>query len=129
MEPQLAHLEELDCQGAIVFATEMEDEDMELLQELPIPMVALDNDFSRLSCNSVSINNQMGTFQAVEYLVRMGHRRIGYLKSLIRINSFKERQIGYEDALTHFGLSFSDGHILNVHYSEEESYRDIRQFF
>ena len=128
MEPQLEHLIQMDCQGAIVFATEMEDEDMIMIRELPIPIVSLDNDFTRLSCNSVSINNQMGTFQAIDYLVRMGHRRIGYLKSKNRISSFKERQSGYEDALAHFGLSFSSEDILSVHYTEEGSYRDIRQF-
>ncbi|WP_278287038.1 LacI family DNA-binding transcriptional regulator [Clostridium sp. AM58-1XD] len=63
IEPQLAHLEELDCQGAIIFATEMEDEDMELFQDLPIPMIALDNDFSRLSCNSVPSTTRWGHFR------------------------------------------------------------------
>lgn len=128
LESQIQHLQELDCQGAIIFATEMNDEDMAAFSGLQIPFVAMDNDFTRLTCNSISINNQMGTFQAIEYLVKMNHTRIGYLKSSIRISSFEERQTGYESALKYFGLSFDPSDILTVHYTEEGSYRDMKQY-
>lgn len=128
MEPQIQHLNELDCRGAILFATEMMDEDIKEFLNLQIPIVAMDNDFTRLTCNSISINNQMGTYQAIEYLTQMNHSRIGYLKSNIRISSFKERHLGYESALKHFGLSFAPADILSVHYSEEGSYRDVKHY-
>lgn len=128
IETQIEHLNELDCQGAIIFATEMTDEDMAAFSGLRIPIVTMDNDFTRLACNSISINNQMGTFQAIEYLVKLKHTRIGYLKSNIRISSFKERHLGYESALKHFGLSFDSCDILSVHYTEEGSYRDMKKY-
>lgn len=128
MEPQIQHVNELDSQGAIIFATEMMDEDMDAFQNLNVPIVALDNDFTRLTCNTIAINNQMGTFQAVEHLVKTGHSRIGYLKSNIRISSFEERQQGYENSLAYFNLSFAPADILEVHYTEEGSYRDIRNY-
>lgn len=128
MEPQIQHLRELDCQGAIIFATEMADEDMKEFSVLQIPYVTMDNDFTRLACNSISINNQMGTFQAIEYLIKMNHTRIGYLKSNIRISSFEERHTGYENSLQYFGLSFAPSDIVTVHYTEEGSYRDVKQY-
>lgn len=128
MEPQIAHINELDCQGAIIFATELQEEDMEIFQGLQIPLVALDNDFPRLTCNTISINNQMGTFQAVEHLVKNGHSRIGYLKGSMRISSFAERERGYADALSCFGLSFQPEDILEVHFTEEGSFRDLRLY-
>ena len=128
MEPQIEHINALDCQGAIIFATEMQDEDMETFRGLRIPMVALDNDFSRLTCNTISINNQMGTFQAIEYLVRNGHSRIGYLKGSMRISSFQERQKGYEDALAYFHNVLRPEDILVVDYTEDGSCRDIRRY-
>lgn len=127
-EEQIQHLNELDCKGAILFATEMQEEDMELFLNLELPLVALDNAFSLLSCNTIAINNEMGTFQAVKHLVQTGHRRIGYLKSTIRISSFEERQKGYEDALNYFGLSFAPSDILSVHYAEEGSFRDLKNY-
>ncbi len=128
LEPQILRLNELDSQGAIIFATEMQDEDMKAFETLSIPYVALDNDFSRLTCNTVSINNEMGTYQAIEHLVNLGHKRIGYLKSFNRISSFKERHQGYKKALAHFGLEFRPEDIWNIHYTEEYSYRDICEY-
>lgn len=127
MDPQIERINDLHSQGAIIFATEMFDEDMEAFADIQVPFVALDNDFTRLSCNTISINNQMGTYQAIDYLVKNGHQNIGYLKSRTRISSFKERHLGYENALKHFQLSFRPENIWTVHYTEEGSYRDIRQ--
>lgn len=128
LQPQIEHLKSLNCQGAIIFATEMQDEDMELFQDLPVPFVGMDNDFSRLSCNTVSINNQMGAFQAIEYLVKMGHKKIGYLRGNIRITSFKERENGYRDALEYLGLELLPENIISLHYTEERSYQDMKNY-
>ena len=128
LKPQIDHISELNLKGAIIFATEMNDENMKGFKNLQIPIVAIDNDFSRLSCNTVSINNIMGTFQAIEHLVKMNHYRIGYLKSNIRISSFEERKKGYESALEYFNLTFSSSNILEVRHTEEGSYQDIKGF-
>lgn len=127
VEPQIERINELRSQGVIIFATEMFDEDMDAFANIQAPLVALDNDFTRLPCNSISINNQMGTYQAIDYLVRNGHTNVGYLKSQTRISSFKERHLGYENALNHFHLAFLPENIWSVHYTEEGSYRDIRE--
>lgn len=127
VEPQIQHINALNSQGAILFATEMFDDDLAAFQDIQIPFVALDNDFARLSCNTISINNQMGTYQAIAHLIENGHKTIGYLKSCTRISSFKERHQGYVNALSHFQRSLSPEHIWSVNYTEEGSYRDIRQ--
>ena len=128
MEEQIAQLNSLNVRGVIIFGTEMQDDDIEPFFSLPIPFVVMDNDLTRISCNSVSINNQMGTYQAIEHLTSLGHTRIGYLKSRIRINSFRERHMGYISALRHFGLQFDENNIFTISYSEEGSYRDLRHF-
>lgn len=126
--PQIQRLEEMNCLGGIIFATEMYDDDMALFENLSMPVVSLDNDFPYLSCNSVSINNQMGTYQAVHHLVERGFTEIGYLKSHRRICSFDERQRGYETALELFSLKLKPENIIELHYSEEGSYRDMRNY-
>lgn len=128
LKPQIQHLEEMNCQGGIIFATEMYDDDMALFAHLSMPVVSLDNDFPYLSCNAVSINNQMGTYQAVHHLVEHGLTEIGYLKSQRRISSFDERQRGYENALELFDLKLKPENIIELHYSEEGSYRDMRSY-
>ncbi|KIR02608.1 hypothetical protein P261_01423 [Lachnospiraceae bacterium TWA4] len=128
IEPQIQRINDLGCKGAIIFATEMLDDDILYFKNLQIPFVSLDNDFSRLDCNTIAINNQMGTYQAINYLISLGLKRIGYLKSTIRISSFIERELGYQTALQSFGYNFLPEDILDVHYSEEGCYRDLRDY-
>lgn len=124
----LSRLQEMNPSGVIIFATEMISEDILPFLNLNIPFVAMDNDFTAINCNTVSINNYMGTQQAIEYLVNKNHKHIGYLKSRVRISSFEERHLGYKTALEGYGLELSDNDIVTAGYTEEESYQDIKAY-
>lgn len=124
------HIRELnasDIQGAIVFATEMLDEDMACFREAEMPLVSMDNDFTHLGFDSVVINNRVGAYLAVEHLAAIGHREIGYLQCKNFINSFGEREEGYRKAFRHFGLELAPGHLHRLGYTEEESYHDFKR--
>ena len=124
VQPQIESLNQMNASGAIVFATEMLEKDIVYFSDLTIPYVAIDNDFSHLNVNTVSINNWLGTQQAIEYLVRQGHRKIGYLQSEDYISSFGEREKGYREALSRFNLTLEPQYIYRVRYSEEGRYLD-----
>ena len=127
LEPQLKHLQELNPVGAIVFATEISEKEMEPVLRLPFPVVALDNDLSAVSCNTVSINNEMGTLQVIKYLAERGFKRIGYLKGQFRISSFEERERGFRHGAQLYGLEMRDEDIYSVKYTEDGSYRDLME--
>lgn len=128
LAPQVDRLNQLDAQGCVVFATEMLQEDFSFFQSLRLPVVALDNEFTRFDIDAVSINNKMGMFQAVEHLVSLGHREIGYLRSKRRISSFDERQRAFEDALASFSLPLREEWMVTLGYTEQESYRDFKEY-
>lgn len=121
----LQRIKDINAVGVIIFATEMDDDDLLPFLNLPVPIVAMDHNFTRINCDTVSINNFMGTFQAIEYLVNTNHKHIGYFKSLTSISSFEERNLGYRQALEYYGLNFAERDIVSVRYSEEASYRDV----
>ncbi len=116
-----------DISGLIVFATEMLDDDMEKFTGAAMPVVAMDNDFSHLEVDSVVINNKVGTFKAIEHLVGLGHKKIGYLQCTTRINSFQEREDGYRKALARFGLDLAPEHVFPLGFTEQASYQDFRE--
>lgn len=128
LEPQIERLNQLDAQGAVVFATEMLPEDFSFFQSLRLPAVALDNEFTRFDIDAVSINNEMGVFQAVEHLAALGHRKIGCLRSRRRISSFEERQRAFRSALASFSLPLAEDQIVTLSYTEQESYRDFKEY-
>ena len=128
IRPQIARLNKMDARGAVVFATEMTDDDTKFFSCLNMPCVALDNDFTNFDINTVAINNQMGTFQAIMHLAENGHNHIGYLKCTTRISSFEEREKGFRDALAHFGLKMEAEYVFDLHYTEEGSYQDFKKY-
>lgn len=122
---QIQQLHNSNLAGGIIFATEMEEEDMEKFLSLPFAIVALDNEFITLSCDSVAINNRMGTFQAVKHLVEKKHTHIGYFKCKNEISSFKQRTYGYQNALTHYHIVLKKEDIIPTSFTVEGSFKDI----
>lgn len=127
IDNQIMKLNELNAKGIILFATEMISDDISPFLFSKIPLVALDNNFSTFQINTVSIDNYMGTDQAINYLIKKGYQKIGYLKSTTRISSFKEREQGFKSALYKNNLSLDNKNVFDVAYTEDGSYRDIRK--
>lgn len=125
IEDQIEHLNTLNAAGAIIFATEMIDADLSYFENYSKPYLMLDNNFMHYGVNTVTINNEMGTWQAIEHLIKMGHKRIGYLACKSRINSFKEREAGFRNALAQYGLALDPSDTYFLTFTEEGSYRDF----
>lgn len=127
-EQQLEYLRSLDVCGFVIFATEMDYDDLLIMKRLPKPFILLDNDFPCSDVSSVTVNNELGAFKAVQYLVEQGHTEVGYLRSTARINSFQERSQGYCSALKHLGLFIRPEHIFDVPFTEDGSYYAFRKY-
>jgi len=121
-------LHESGCEGFIVYAVEMNDADLDLFTNIRLPFVLLDNSFQARDVDCVAINNIQGTSKAIRHLYRMGHRKIGYIKCTIPINSFKERYKEYTYQIQSLGLEYKDEYILNVGYSENEVLEAVQDY-
>lgn len=122
---QMEVLKAMQVQGILLFALEMQPEDVDAFRATGLPLVALDNQFSHQPVHTVSIDNEMGTYQAIEHLARLGHRKIGYLQSDVAVSSFIERASGYRSAAAAFGLELEPA--IRVPYAEVGSYQTFRQ--
>jgi LacI family transcriptional regulator len=92
---QQRNIEGLASQGIILLATEMNSADVQKFSRFSTPIILLDSSFHDLKFDSVTINNIQGAAEAVRYLIRMGHQKIGLLRSNVDINNFAERHIGF----------------------------------
>lgn len=68
---QIDSLNACNTLGFIIFGTEMMQDDIPYLSSLNQPYVVIDNNFSFYELNTISIDNQLGTYQAIEYLYTM----------------------------------------------------------
>jgi LacI family transcriptional regulator, repressor for deo operon, udp, cdd, tsx, nupC, and nupG len=71
-----------------------------------LPHVGIQHYDPALPCSWVRIDNERLSFLAVEHLVKLGHRRIGFLADTMEILHSRERYDGYRKALEYFDLPF-----------------------
>lgn len=113
--------------GIIVLATEMWSSDQHMLKSASQPLVILDNCFRVSDYDCVSIDNEGGVYSAINYLVEMGHRRIGILHSSAYINNFHIRKKAFYFAMNDFGLSVRDEDVFLLSSDIEGAYRDMQK--
>lgn len=116
------------CVGFILFAVEMIYEDMQVFKDSRFPFVMLDNSFMVNDVDTVAINNASGIRTAVNYLVQKGHKKIGYIRSKVTINSFADRFTAYRNTLDENGLEFKEEYVALVQYSDMEARKDMREY-
>jgi LacI family transcriptional regulator len=69
-----------------------------------VPVVALDRVPEGWSADAVVVDNRHGIEQAVAHLVKLGHRRIGFIGGDQTQSTGRERRSGFEEALARRGL-------------------------
>jgi DNA-binding LacI/PurR family transcriptional regulator len=127
-EEQKQVLANSDCRGFIVFAVEMIYEDMQVFKDSKLPFVMLDNSFQFNDVDTVAVNNAFGIYKAISYLYQKGHRKIGYLRSAVQINSFTERFNTYQTMLERLGLKYRDDFVVTLDYSDMEACAGMRAY-
>jgi LacI family transcriptional regulator len=68
------------------------------------PIVAVDPHVINPNYPSVQGTNYQGAMDAMEYLISLGHRRIGFISGRPEIGSAERRVKGYRDALQNAGI-------------------------
>jgi DNA-binding LacI/PurR family transcriptional regulator len=102
-----AAVEEEEIAGAIVWPTVDEGSISGWLRtsEQGHPVVFLDRYEPSVPIDYVGVDNYAAAFEAVEYLLGLGHRRIAHLSNSEPASSVLERAAGYRDALLGAGIS------------------------
>lgn len=93
-------------------------EHFELLKSLNIPVVFFDRIPPLANIHSVSCNMVTGTIEAVNYLVKNGHRSIALINGPATLSASGERKEGYIAALTKNRLKYDPSLLVTCDLSE-----------
>ncbi len=96
--------------GVVVTGSQIDDGYLDLCQRYPLPVVLTN---CRTYPYSVLTDNRSGAEQAVEHLVRLGHRRIAYAASDLASRANHDRFAGYRAVLKRHGIPFDQNLVLN----------------
>lgn len=77
-----------------------------------IQLVLYDRPCPSLKCDQVVSDDYMGAFNAVEYLIQTGKRKIMYLSSSFQLEVSRRRYQGWRDALTQYHIPITDDMIV-----------------
>jgi len=100
--------------GLIIAPTGVRCTPLLALAESGVPIVQLDRSSPGLDAPLVGVNNEEGAYQAIRYLIGLGHRRIAYLMGIDAISTQIERLVGWERALREANLPIDDNLIVRA---------------
>jgi len=111
------HLASRSVDGLLI-SLSFETSDVAYLQELygkGLPIVFFDRVAEEIKTHKVIANNFKGSFDATEYLISLGSRKIAHLTNAAHLSTTKERLEGYKAALEKHNIPFDP---LYVKHSE-----------
>lgn len=91
----------------------------EQLKNFDIPVVFFDRVPDMPDVHSVSCNLYHSSVEAVDFLVKQGHKRIGYIQGPPTLSIRNERLNGYHDALTKHNIKPDNALIVSTDLSTE----------
>lgn len=100
---------------------------LKALETINHPYVLIDalNPFGRSA--SVNATNWDGAYKATEYLIKLGHRRIGFITGIPELSSAKDRYEGFITALNDYDIPVDKTLIVTGDFRQESGYVAAQQ--
>ncbi|WP_455717637.1 LacI family DNA-binding transcriptional regulator [Anaerosporobacter sp.] len=114
--PKLIQEQKVD--GVIVIGR-MNDEYLQCLNmRAGIPIIYLDFYDEKETCDAIISNSYFGSYMLTNYLFEMGHKKIGYVGSVLATDSITDRYFGYAKALMEHGIPVKQEWVINDRTSD-----------
>jgi len=108
--------------GIIIVAAGKSSTNFKKLLEKKIPVVMVDRDSPNIKTDSVQINNGKYGELATEYLISLGHTKIGCISGPRVVSPSFDRVDGYKKALTNNNLPVRDEYIVRGDFKPHGGY-------
>ena len=108
----------------VAFAT-IGDELVEQMAARGLPLVPI-NSRSPIVSGSVTMDDETGSGLAVDHLVGLGHRRIGFIAGRADTDVGRRREAGYANAMAAHGLTVDPGWVASGDFTERGAHEAAR---
>jgi LacI family transcriptional regulator len=109
--------------GVIISPVTEVDNYSGVLLQASVPVVAMDRRMRDLDVDTVVVDNVEGACQAVSHLIEQGHHRIGLIGGPPQTTTGRERQKGYQKALTEHGIGLDQNLIKIGDFKQDSGYQ------
>jgi len=91
------------------------------------PLIAVDPHIVNPNYPSVQGTNYHGALDVMEYLIGLGHRRIGFICGRPEVGTAQRRLKGYRDALINHGIELDESLIIPGDFTQKTAYKGAHQ--
>ncbi len=98
-----------------------------ILEGTTIPVVLIDRICDGVEADAVVLDNQRAVQDALSYMLRLGHRRVGYISGSLHTSTGRDRLAGYHGALDAAGVAFDDELVRDGKFREADAYKAAMQ--
>ncbi len=105
--------------ASVTLDTDNNDDAYQEIKKRNTPLVFFDRILETMPVSSVTIDDYKGGFIATEHLIKQGYRRILHITAEQNLSIFKERLLGYMDALEHYGIPVDEKLVVKGNFSLE----------
>jgi LacI family transcriptional regulator len=100
---------------------------IDILNSRQFPFVLIDHQGWGNECPAVSATNWQGAFNATEYLIQLGHKRIGIITGWMDLDSAVDRLEGYKAALWTHHIPFSEELVRQSTFQQLDGYKSAME--
>ncbi|MFT5484796.1 MAG: LacI family transcriptional regulator [Halieaceae bacterium] len=104
------------CDALILHVEALQNEFFAERKNKLLPFVLLNRFTPGLEENCISLNNELGGYQATRMLLDMGHSQIAYISGPLAWSDAKSRLIGHQRALAEVRIDFEDDLLVESDY-------------
>lgn len=121
--------EDKNIKGIILIPCKTKEKQYNAIIERNIPLVFLEKNIIGKEEDCVTVDNEYAIYNAVKYLIKSGHEKIGLLLSGEKdLSIIKERINGYKRGLLESDLNFNEDNLLLFSVDEEVSHKIISYY-
>ncbi|MTV38354.1 LacI family DNA-binding transcriptional regulator [Duganella radicis] len=115
------------CDGLLIVMPNSQDALLSKLERGSTPCVLINFSARDIDLPVVVGANRAGARQAVEYLIGLGHRRVGFIGGTANTGQSPERRRGYEQALAAAGIDILARYIGQGDFTHPSGYREAKR--
>ncbi len=108
--------------GLILVLPRNPEDYIEKLKTRHFPFVLVDHQGTGQDCPAVGAANWQGAYNATEYLIQLGHTRIGFITGWMDLGSAVDRLEGYKAALWAYHIPFSEDLVQESTFHQLDGY-------
>lgn len=105
------------------------EEQLKRLVREETPVVVINRRVDDFPVSYVAVDNFKGAYEATEFLVKHGHKRIAHLAGDLQVQCAGERLDGYKNALEKNGISKNDDYIKVTCFSRKVARDKLEELF